>query len=76
VVSSGPLAFPRAGDRTNAYRLVAAVRAPNITVPVTADIVLFNKGRTDVAMIFVGIGKALPASFEQAAVARVLSRVA
>jgi hypothetical protein len=75
VASSGPLAFPPAGDRTNAYRLVASVQAPSITVPVIADIVLFNKGRTDVAMIFVGVGKALPASFEQAAVARVLSRV-
>jgi hypothetical protein len=75
VLSSGPLAFPKAGDRTNAYRLVASVRTPGITVPVTADIVLFNKGRTDVAIIFVGISKPLPVSLQRQAVARVLSRI-
>ena len=75
VVSAGPIAFPKAGDRSNAYRLVASVKTPTVTLPVTADIVLFNKGRTDVAMIFLGIVRPLPASMEQTAVARVLSRV-
>ena len=75
VVSAGPIAFPKAGDRSNAYRLVASVKTPTVTLPVTADIVLFNKGRTDVAMIFLGIARPLPASLEQTAVARVLSRV-
>jgi hypothetical protein len=75
VVSASPIAFPKAGDRSNAYRLVASVKTPNITLPVLADIVLFNKGRSDVAMIFLGIGRPLPASLEQAAVGRVLSRV-
>lgn len=74
VVSVGPIAFPKAGDRSNAYRLVASVKTPTVTLPVTADIVLFNRGRTDVAMIFLGIARPLPASLEQAAVARVLSR--
>ncbi len=75
IVSAGPVAFPKAGDRTNAYRLVASVKTPTATLPVTADIVLFNKGRTDVAMIFLGIVRPLPASLEQTAVARVLARV-
>ena len=75
VVSARPIAFPRVGDRSNAYRLIASVRTPSGTVPVTADIVLFNSGRTDVAMIFLGIARPLPASLERAAVARVLSRV-
>jgi hypothetical protein len=75
VVSAAPIAFPKAGDRSNAFRLVASVKTPNVTLPVTADIVLFNKGRTDVAIIFLGIGRPLPASLEQTAVARVLSRV-
>ena len=61
VVSAGPLAFPKAGDRSNAYRLVASVKTPTVTLPVTVDIVLFNKGRTDVAMIFFGIARPLPA---------------
>ena len=75
VLSSGPLAFPKAGDRTNAYRLVVTVKTPSITLPVTADIVLFNKGRTDVAMIFLGIAKPLPAAFQRQAVARIVSRI-
>ena len=75
VVSARPIAFPKAGDRSNAYRLVASVKTPTVTLPVTADIVLFNKGRTDVAMIFLGIARPLPASLEQTAVARVLARV-
>jgi hypothetical protein len=75
IVSAGPMSFPRVGDRSNAYRLVASVKTPTVTLPVTADIVLFNKGRTDVAMIFVGIGKVLPGSLEQTAVGKVLSRV-
>jgi hypothetical protein len=75
VLSAAPIPFPRAGERSNAYRLVASVKTPSATVSVTADIVLFNKGRTDVAMIFLGIAKPLPASLEQSAVARVLSRV-
>lgn len=74
VVSAAPVAFPKVGDRSNAFRLVASVKTPNVSLPVMADIVLFNKGRTDVAMIFLGIGRPLPASLEQAAVARVLSR--
>jgi hypothetical protein len=75
VVSARPIAFPRVGDRSNAYRLVASVKTPTVTLSVAADIVLFNKGRTDVAMIFLGIARPLPASLEQTAVARVLARV-
>jgi hypothetical protein len=74
IVSVGPIAFPKVGDRSNAYRLVASVKTPTVTVPVAADIVLFNRGRVDVAMIFLGIARPLPSSLEQAAVARVLSR--
>jgi hypothetical protein len=75
ILSAGPLSFPAAGDRSNAYRLVASVKTPSATVRVTADIVLFNKGRTDVATIFFGITKPLPATLERQAVALVLSRV-
>jgi hypothetical protein len=75
VVSAGPLAFPRIGDRSSAYRLVATVTTPTGTVPVTIDLVAFNKGRTDVALIMVGIPKAFPAAFEQAAALRVVSRI-
>ena len=75
VLSTGALTFPRVGDRSNAYRLVATVTTPTRTVPVTIDLVTFNKGRTDVALILLGIPKAFPATFEQAAALRVLSRI-
>ena len=75
VVSVGRLAFPRVGDRSIAYRLVAAVTTKLATVPVTIDLVTFTKGRTDVALIMAGTLKAFPAAFEQAAAMRVLSRV-
>jgi hypothetical protein len=75
ILSTGALAFPRVGDRSNAYRLVASVTTPLATVPVTIDLVTFNKGRTDVALIMVGLLKAFPATFEQAAALRVLTRI-
>lgn len=75
VLSARPLTFPKAGDRSNAYRLAVSVKTPTATLPVTADMILFNKGRTDVAVIFLGIGKPLPATLEQQAVSLILSRV-
>lgn len=72
---AGPLAFPKVGDRSNAYRLTAVVTSGATSTPVAIDLVLFNRGRYDIALIFVGISQPLPASLEQAAVARVASRV-
>ena len=43
-------------------------------VKATIDFVLFNKGRTDVAIIFFGIGGPLPSRLEQQASALVASR--
>jgi hypothetical protein len=75
VISAREIRFPRVADRSNAYRLIASVKTPSVTVPITADIVLFNRGRADVAIIFLGIAKPLPLSFEVSAVDRVLSRL-
>jgi hypothetical protein len=74
IVSTGPLTFPKSGDRLNAYRIVMSLKAPSATVPFTVDLVVFNRGSIDVAMIFLGISKPLPAAFERALVARVASR--
>jgi hypothetical protein len=74
VVRAGTLRFPRVGDRTNAYRLSVSVEVQGQTIPVTADLVLFNKGRVDVAMIFLGLVKPLPASLERSLAARVAAR--
>ena len=72
----GPLAFPRLGDRSNAYRLTANVTVQGITIPVAIDIVTFNRGRVDVAMIFLGIRRPLRPSFEQSLAARMATRAA
>jgi hypothetical protein len=71
---SGRLPFPSVAERSSAYRIRASVKTPTVRVPATIDLVLFNKGRIDAVVIFIGIGQALPASFEQAAVAKIASR--
>jgi hypothetical protein len=76
VLQVGPLAFRQLGDRSNAYRLRANVTVQGTTVPTTIDIVLFNRGRVDVAMIFAGIVRPLSFAFEQSVAARVAARAA
>jgi hypothetical protein len=72
----GPLPFRRLGDRSNAYRLTANVTVQATTIPVAIDIVLFNRGRVDVAMIFLGIRGPQPSAFEQSLAAKVAARAA
>jgi len=72
----GALAFRSLGDRSNAYRLTANVTLQGVTIPVAIDIVTFNRGRVDVAMIFLGIRAPLPAAFEQSLAARLAARAA
>jgi hypothetical protein len=71
---AGPLAFPAYGDRSNAYRIRASVKTPAATVPATIDVVVFNRGRIDVAIIFVAISRPLSAALEHSLVARVAAR--
>ena len=74
ILSAGPLSFPKYGDRSNAYRLTSLVQTPSARVRATIDLVVFNRGQIDVAIIFLGINQALPASLEQALVAKVAAR--
>ena len=74
IFAAGPLAFRAYGDRSNAYRIRAFVKAPTERVRVAIDIVLFNRGRIDIAIIFFGIPQPLPAAFEQSLVAKVAAR--
>jgi hypothetical protein len=74
IFSAGPLAFSHFGDRSNAYRVRSSVKTPSGRVSATIDLVLFNRGRTDVALIFLGIGQPLPVSFEQSLVAKVAAK--
>ena len=74
VLAAGPLQFPSLGERSNAYRLVVSIKTKTVPVKATIDFVLFNKARTDVAIIFFGIGGPLPSRLEQQASALVASR--
>ena len=74
VLAAGPLRFPSLGERSNAYRLVVSIKTKTAPVKATIDFVLFNKARTDVAIIFFGIGGPLPSRLEQQASALVASR--
>jgi type II secretory pathway pseudopilin PulG len=75
IAFAGPIGFPKRGDRLNAYRVRGTVAAQQ-TVSFTIDLVFFNKGRIDVAMLFLGIGKALPGAMERSLAARVAARAA
>jgi hypothetical protein len=75
IFSSKPLRFPKYGDRSDAFRIVASVKANATTrVRVYFDIFLFNKGATDVAMLALGLGNPLPAGLEQTLVGKLAAR--
>jgi hypothetical protein len=76
VLHVGPIPFRRLGDRSNAYRLTANVTLQGTTIPVAIDIVTFNRGRVDAAMIFLGIRGPLPVAFEQSLAANMAARAA
>jgi hypothetical protein len=71
---AGPLDFPKFGDRSNAYRITSSVKTPAGQVRATIDLVVFNRGQIDIAIIYLGINQALPASLEQALVAKIAGR--
>jgi hypothetical protein len=74
ILSAGALPFPKYGDRSNAYRISSLVQTPSALVRATIDLMVFNRGQVDVAIIFLGVNQALPASLEQALVAKVAAR--
>jgi hypothetical protein len=76
ILFAGPLAFPRYGDRSNGYRIRASVKVGTATVPATIDIVLLNRGRIDVAVIFAGIQQPFAPAFERSIVAKLAARAA
>jgi hypothetical protein len=75
IFSSGRLPFPHYGDRSDAYRIVASVKAPTARVLAYLDVFLFNRGATDVAVLAIGIGRAVPVGLEQSLVSK-LARAA
>jgi hypothetical protein len=74
ILATGPLDFPKYGDRSAAYRIRARLKAPSGTVPFTVDLVVLNRGQVDIAIIFLGISRPLPAAFERSLAGRVAAR--
>jgi hypothetical protein len=58
----------------NANRLTARFTVQAQTVPLVVDLVLFNRGRVNVVLIFLGVGEPLPGSVERSLVSRVAAR--
>jgi hypothetical protein len=77
IVSVAPLSFAKLADKTNAYRIVTDYRASTgQKVRVTFDIVVLNRGKVDVALLFLRIGGAFSASFERGIASKVAARMA
>ena len=77
ILSAAAVPFPQLAERTNAYRIVAALKPPkNVTVKVYLDVVAMNRGKVDVAVFFAGIGGSFSGPFEQGVAAKVASRMA
>jgi hypothetical protein len=74
IVSAAERSFPKLADRSNVYRLVADFKLQNQKIRTIADFVVFNHGKVDTVIFFVGIGGAFKDSFEQAVAAKVASR--
>jgi hypothetical protein len=74
IFSAGRLQFPRYGERSDAFRVVASVKAPSGSARAYLDVFLFNRGAIDVAVLALGINHPLPTELEQSLVARLAQR--
>ena len=74
ILSAAPLNFERYGDRSIAYRIVALVKTPTAAVRAYLDVILVNKGSTDIAFLAIGIQKPLSTALEQSLVGKVTAR--
>ncbi|HSS72503.1 MAG TPA: hypothetical protein VLK53_02950 [Gaiellaceae bacterium] len=74
IFSSAPLSFKSYGDQSTAHRIVASVKTPTAAVRVYLDVILVNKGRTDIAFLGLGIQKPLSTALEQPLVGKVTGR--
>jgi hypothetical protein len=74
VFSATKLAFPHFGDRSDAYRIVAAVKTPAVRVRAYLDVFLVNRGAVDLAILAVAINRAPSPQLEQKLVGALASR--
>jgi hypothetical protein len=74
IFSAARLKFPSYGDRSDAFRIVASVKAPAARVRVYLDAFFVNRGAIDVAVLGVGVRRPLPVALEQRLVASLAQR--
>jgi hypothetical protein len=76
IVSAKEMPFAKLGERSNAYRINAAVKAGKGSVKVVLDVVLFNDAKVDAVIFFAGIGGSFNSKFEQSVASKVAARAA
>jgi hypothetical protein len=76
IISAAERKFPNVAERTNAYRIVADFTVSKTKVHTVADFVVFNRGKVDTVIFFVGIGGSFNDSFEHSLAAKVAARAA
>ena len=58
IVSSAERSFPKLAERSNAYRIAGRTpRRAGTKIPISLDIVVMNRAKTDVVIFFAGIGE-------------------
>lgn len=76
ILSAAERTFPNVAERTNAYRVAADFTVSKTKVHTVADFVVFNRGKVDTVIFFVGIGGSFKDSFERSVAAKVAARAA
>ena len=79
IVSSTPISFPKLGERTNAYRVLADYKvSATVVLHFSIDVVAMNRGKVDVALFFffAGNGPAFSSSYEQGVARKIAARMA
>lgn len=76
ILSAAARAFPNVAERTNAYRIAADFTVSKTKIRTVADFVVFNRGKVDTVIFFVGIGGAFKDSLERSVAGKVAARAA
>lgn len=76
IVSAAQVSFPNLAERTGDFRIVADVKPPGSqAIRATIDLVTMNRGKTDVALFFAGVGKPISSAVELGLARKVAARL-
>jgi hypothetical protein len=75
IVSAARVSFPNLAERTDAYHIVADVKAGSQTIRATIDLVAMNRAKTDVVLFLVGVGKPFGSAFELGLAKKLAARI-